>query len=139
MKVSFTKCKKVLAIIWFSGSGIVFILVLLQTLFGKFSGEEEKAWSWFLPTVMPTLSLIIGVFVAEAKKGSASDEREVNSFFYTLTVSLSIVFFVVLLIPVLIEPFISMSILEVLIRSNLWLGPLQGLVAASLGVFFIKK
>jgi hypothetical protein len=139
MRVSFIKYKKVLATIWFSGSGIVFILILLQTLGGKFSGQEEKAWGWFLPTVMPTLSLIIGVLVVEIKQGSATDKKEVSSFFYKLTMSLSIVYFVVLLMPVLIEPFISMRILELLVLSNLWLGPLQGLVTASVGVFFIKK
>ncbi len=139
MKMSFTDCKKKLTIAWFTGSGIVFILILLQTLFGKFSGQEEKAWGWFLPTVMPTLSLIIAVLVAEVKQGSTSDKKEVNLFFYKLTMGLSSIYFIILLMPLLIQPFISISILDLLVLSNLWLGPLQGLVTASLGVFFIKE
>lgn len=139
MSVSLTKCKKSLATVWFAGAGIVFTLILLQTLFGKYSGEEEKAWSWFLPTVMPTLSLMIGVLVADAKQEPAEEERKIDLFLFKLAMSLSIVYFGIVLVTVLVQPFTPLPILELLERSNLWLAPLQGLVAASLGAFFIKR
>jgi len=138
MTTSLTKCKKSLAKVWFLGAGIVFILIFLQTLFGKYSGQEEKAWSWFLPTVIPNLSLIIGILVADAKHVLSEDERKIDPFLFKLALSLSIVYFAVVLSTVLIQPFTDMLILELLERSNLWLAPLQGLAAASLGAFFIK-
>ena len=139
MSTSLTKCKKSLAKVWFLGAGIVFILILLQTLFGKYSGQEEKAWGWFLPTVMPTLSLMIGVLVADTKQRQVKDERKIDPFLFKLSMSLSIAYFGVVLLTILVQPFTEMLILELLDKSNLWLGPLQGLVAASLGAFFIKR
>jgi len=139
MNVSLSRCKKSLATVWFLGTGILFLLILLQTLFGKYLGEEEKAWGWFLPTVMPTLSLIIGVLVADMTQGLVDEERKIDPFLYKLAMSLSIVYFLVVLSSVLVQPFTPMSILEILNLSNLWLGPLQGLVAASIGAFFIKR
>jgi hypothetical protein len=139
MSTSFTKCKKSLAKVWFLGAGIVFILILFQTLFGKFSGQQEKAWGWFLPTVMPTLSLMIGVLVADAKQEPAKDERKIDPFLFKLSMRLSISYFVVVLLTILVQPFTEMLILDLLEQSNLWLGPMQGLVAASLGAFFINR
>jgi len=139
MNNTLSKCKKTLATVWFLGAGILFLLILMQTLFGKYSGEEEKAWSWFLPTVMPTLSLIIGVLVADMTQGLVDEERQIDPFLYKLAISLSIVYFLVVLSGLLLQPFTPMSTLEILSLSNLWLGPLQGLVAASIGAFFIKR
>ncbi len=138
MYTTLPKCKKSLAIIWFVGSGVIFMLIFLQTMFGKFSGEEDKAWGWFLPTVMPTLSLIIGVLVMDTRRGLMNIEKKIDPFLYRLAMSLSGVYFFVILASIIIQPFTSMTILNILERSNLWLGPLQGLVAASIGAFFIK-
>jgi len=93
---------------------------------------------WFLPTVISNLSLIIGILVADAKQVLSEDERKIDPFLFKLALSLSIVYFAVVLLTVLIQPFTDMLILELLGRSNLWLAPLQGLAAASLGAFFIK-
>ena len=139
MEISLTKCKKSLAVVWFSGFGIVFILIFLQALFGKYSGQEEKAWGWFLPNVIPTLSLIIGVLVADARKGPAKEKRMVDSFLFKLSMILSIAYFGVLLLTILLQPLTGIRLLVLMERSNLWLGPLQGLVAASLGAFFIRR
>ena len=138
MSTSLGACKKSLTKIWFLGAGILFALIFFQTIFGKYSGQEEEAWSWFLPTVMPTLSLMIGVLIADAKSGFFKDERKVDSFLFKLARSLSITYFVVVLLTILVQPYTTVDALELLVRSNLWLGPLQGLVAASLGAFFIK-
>jgi hypothetical protein len=39
MRIPIANTKKQLAIIWFSGSGILFALLLLQTIFGKYGTE----------------------------------------------------------------------------------------------------
>jgi hypothetical protein len=125
--------------VWFTGAAFTFILILLQTLFGKFGGEEKRAWSWYLPTVMPTLSLIIGALVTDRRSEPSADARRVDPFLYRLAMSLSATYFLVMLGPVMAQPFTDVTILEVLDLSSLWLGPLQGLVAASLGAFFIRR
>jgi hypothetical protein len=139
MSTQFERCRKSLATVWFTGAALTFTLIFLQTLFGKFDGAEKRAWSWYLPTVMPTLSLIIGALVTDRRSEPSADARCVDPFLYRLAMSLSAAYFLVMLGPVMAQPFTDMTILEVLDLSSLWLGPLQGLVAASLGAFFIRS
>jgi hypothetical protein len=40
---------------------------------------------------------------------------------------------------ILAQPLTQLPALELMRQSNLYLGPLQGLVAAALGAFFIKS
>lgn len=138
MSKTYAECQRGLASIWFSGAGIIFAFLLLQSIFGKFSGEVDQAWSWFLPTVMPTLALIIGVLVANARAHEGSSDRNTDPFLYKLSLSLSLVYLLVVLLTLLLEPLTRMTILELMDRSNLWLGPFQGLVTGSLGAFFYR-
>lgn len=131
------KCKKGLARVWFSGAGLVFVIVLLQSLFGRYAGHLADAWGWFLPAVMPTLSLMIGVFVADALAGGRP-ERYVDAFVYRLALGLSLGYFAVVLATLLLQPFTGVAPLELLGTSQLWLAPLQSLVTAVLGAFFVK-
>jgi len=137
MMISTRTCKKRLAILWFTASLILFVLLVLQSVFGKYGAKMEDAWGWFLPTVMPTLSLVIGVLVFDATAAGGT-EKEVESFIFRLAFCFSAVYLALVALTVLIQPFTSLSPLELMKRSNLWLGPLQGLVAAVLGAFFVK-
>ena len=55
-----------LASLWFPISFLIFIILLLQTIFGKYGDKVDDIWSWYLQTISPTLSLILSVFVAHA-------------------------------------------------------------------------
>jgi hypothetical protein len=137
MKVSLRKCKKQIAILWFAGAGVVFFLVLFQTLFGHYGAKADDAWSWFLPTVMPTLSLIVGVLVSDAI-GKQKRDKVVDRFFYRLSFILSLSYLILVAFTILMQPFSSLYPLQFLKQSHLWLGPFQGLVTASLGAFFVR-
>ena len=39
-----------------------------QSQVGVFDSDTGAVWGWFLPTVMPTLSLIVGALVADYRK-----------------------------------------------------------------------
>ncbi|MDB4991652.1 MAG: hypothetical protein JWN04_6830, partial [Myxococcaceae bacterium] len=58
-------CKRRLATLWFSVSGFLFVLVLAQSVSGKWGTQVKDAWSWLFPTILPTLSLIVGVLAAD--------------------------------------------------------------------------
>lgn len=135
--ISISKCKKRLAVTWFIGAGVIFFLILLQSIFGRYSERVADAWGWFLPTVMPTLSLMIGVLVADTLR-VVKREKNVDPFMYKVALSLSVTYFLVVLVTIALQPFSSVPPLELLDMSNLWLAPLQGLVAAALGAFFVK-
>ncbi len=137
MIVSLTQSKKRLVVLWFIGSGIAVLIVLLQTILGRYTGAVEQAWSWFLPTVLPTLSLMIGVFVTDTLKSNHSD-KQVDKFMYNIAFGLSVTYFIIIFITIFMQPFFDQSPIKLMKHSNLWLAPLQGLVAASLGAFFVK-
>ncbi|MCI5193460.1 MAG: hypothetical protein D3915_10095 [Candidatus Electrothrix sp. AU1_5] len=144
MRIPITNTKKRLAIIWFSGSGFLFALLFLQTIFGKYGTEIKEIkdpWGLMLPTFMPTLSLIIGTLIADAT-ASKKDTKEiatVDRFFFRLSCFLSIAYLLTVILTILLSPFSKLSLLELIKLSNLWLAPFQGLVTASLGAFFVSK
>lgn len=140
MRTPIANTKKQLTIIWFSGSGILFTLLLLQTIFGKYGTEVKDAWGLMLPTFIPTLSLIIGVLVSDATGSQDSEETAtVDRFFFRLSCFLSIAYLLTVILTILLSPFSTLSLLELMKLSNLWLAPFQGLVTASLGAFFVSK
>jgi len=138
MKVPLKKCKKHFAILWFVGAGVVFFLVLLQTIFGRYSENANDAWNWLLPTIMPTLSLIVGILVSDAA-GKQKRDKVVGRFFYRFSFILSLSYLILVTFTILMQPFSSLHPLQFLKQSQLWLAPFQGLVTASLGAFFIRS
>jgi hypothetical protein len=143
MTSSMVRCKRRLALLWFAAAGLLFLILFLQTVLGRYGNESERAWSWFLPSVMPTLSLMLGVMVADAMAAHAAPDTPgaaaADPFFFTLTFAISLVYLGALLILLLFQPFSSLAPTAVMTQSNLWLGPFQGLVAASMGAFFVKR
>ncbi len=80
MKVSSKKSRRKLAAAWFIGSFLLLLILIFQTAFGKYGDNITEAWGWFLPIVMPTLSLMIAVFAYNASLGKPSDKK-IDSFF----------------------------------------------------------
>ncbi|HEY9541083.1 MAG TPA: hypothetical protein VIR05_05555 [Luteimonas sp.] len=134
--------KWMLAAIWLVGAGGVFLLLVAQSLLGRYEPATHEVWGWFLPTVMPTLSLIVGVLVADRRAaGKGQDARQagkpVDDLFFRLGAGMSVLYLLLVALSVLVQPLLPQATpLELMQRSNLWLGPLQGLTVATLGVFF---
>ena len=89
---------------------------------------------------------MVSVFAAEALAPHSDVEPSVRRTFLNLSVGLSVFYLFVLLISVFVQPFLTTDGAELVTRriqvletSNIWLGPLQGLVVAALGVLFFLK
>lgn len=136
--ISIITCRKRLALLWFSGGFVIFVLLVAQSISGKYGEEASQVWSWFLPTIMPTLSLIVGVLVVDLT-GGQDPEKKVDRFIFRLAFGLSLFYLLLVLSTLMVQPFTTFAWTELLKRSNLWLGPIQGLVAAALGAFFVKS
>jgi membrane protease YdiL (CAAX protease family) len=131
-----------IALLWLGAAGLLFVVLVGQSFSNVYGDKVTDAWGWFLPTMMPTLSLIVGVLVAEGlskdKKPRRIDRRLVHlaTGFSTLYLGLVAVSIVGTTALGFGDP--SEHVVETLNLSNLWLAPLQGLVAAVLGVVFRK-
>lgn len=137
MKIPMNKCKKNISILWFSYSCILFFVILLQSLFGHYGDNVSEVWGWFLPTIMPTLSLILSVLLIDALEKDKKDKK-IDKFIYRLALCLSIAYFISISLTIFIQPFITTNFFKLISQSNLFLGPLQGLVSGSIGAFFVK-
>ncbi len=126
-----------LAAVWLTGGGVLFLLMIGQTMLGRYGAQTARAWSWLLPTVLPTLSLIVGAVAYEARRSPAS--ATVDRFAYRVAFWLSVAYLALVLVTQLGQPVTGLSPLAMMDLSNLWLGPVQGLVGIALGVFFVSR
>lgn len=125
-----------LATLWISGAAAVGALLLIQTILGKYGGQTEKAWSWFAPTVFPTLTIIVTAWFGTA---AGAREQTVDPRHFQMAFGLSLVYLAVVAGTLLVQPFSAWTPMELLAMSHAWLGPTQGLAGIGVGKFFASK
>jgi hypothetical protein len=136
-----SKSKKRLALLWFGWSGVLFVIFLFQSMLGNYGQEWadwDAAWGWFVPALLPTLSLITGVLVVDLL-GQSVEERQVEPYLFWLTVGVSVFYLGTVSAAIFAQPMVPLPELELLERLAIPLGALQGLVTAFLGAFFVKS
>ncbi len=138
MRVSMTTAKKWLAVVWFIGGGMLFLLLLTQTFLGRYGDKAKDAWTWLLPTIIPSLSLIISGVVVSGPLGKSLETNTVDRFAFRLSFVLSIFYLSIVSLTIFLSPFSELPPLELMKLSNLWLAPIQGFVSAALAVFFVS-
>ena len=144
VRLTMHMCRNRLAKVWFFGSGIIFILMIFQTIFGRYGDKSDQAWAWLLPSVLPNLSLIIGVLVVESQHKhvkKTKPDSKADVFMFRLSMNLSLAYLIILSITILLTPFAEAynTPLTILKNSHFWLAPLQGLVCGALGAFFYQS
>lgn len=132
-----------LAFLWLAGACLILSLVVLQTLNGRYGDHIEEAWTWLMPNLMPTMGTILAGLGYTALDPHRSRTR-VRSGFYHVAYWLSLFYLALVLLTILIAPtrpegVTGKGAVELMHTANLWLGPLQGLVATALGVLFASK
>lgn len=130
------RARSLLARIWIAGATAIFLLLVAQSLFGKYQGQAQQVWGWALPAIMPTLSLIVSTLGVEALQ--AKQLLEVRRQYAKIAAWLSVSYLGLILFTILVEPLTAFDSLELLKLSNLWLGPLQGLAVSAIGVLFFS-
>jgi len=85
---------------------------------------------------MPTLSLIVGAVAYEARHQQTAT---VSHLAFRISFWLSVVYLALVLTVFLGQPFSGMTPLGLMQVSNLFLGPIQGLLGLALGVFFVSR
>jgi hypothetical protein len=136
--VSLSACQRRLAAIWLIGGGLAVLMLFGFTVGNRFGSLVDRAWSWLVPTIVPTLSVVIGAIAYDARRGDSG--VVVDRMAYVVAAGLSIFYFALLLGTMLVLPLVESSseigALQFFSSSNYWLGPTQGLVGIALGAFF---
>jgi len=138
-RIPLKDARKGLAFLWLLGGAAFLGLLILQSLLGRFEGRTQAVWSWALPTILPVLSLVLSVLGYEALREKPVPHT-VDRTFLRIAHGLSFAYLFLILLTVLIEPFTPYEDpLELYELSNLWLGPIQGVVISALGVLFFQS
>lgn len=137
-KIEFNSAKKKIATLWFLLVCLIFVLMFIQTLMGKYENKVSEAWGWLFPSVLPTLSLILTVFIFDIKNPQNQAMR-VDRFYFRLVYFLSFFYLVLILFILLLQPVTGKPIIFLMKDSSIYLGPFQGIISGSMGLFFVKK
>jgi hypothetical protein len=132
--VSAVKARRVLLVIWLFGTVLLVGLVFAQTVANRYGPYDEKVWGWLLPCIMPTVGLMLAVVFAPTVSREVIDR-----FLFYLSSVLSVLYLGLVAATLLVQPASSLSPLDLLERSHLWLGPSQGLIDASVGALFLRS
>ena len=133
--ISIQTGRRRLLILWVAFCTALFALLMVQSIGGVYGSEVSDVWAWFLPAVVPTLSLMISLFVSNS--GRSANEFVAILIFYMAFWG-SFIYLLAVSIPLLIHPFL-MQPLEAIHISGLWSGTFQGLVASTITVFFVMR
>ncbi|MHA6895961.1 hypothetical protein ACQUJT_18015 [Ralstonia pseudosolanacearum] len=140
MTILMKGARQSLGALWFIGGGIVYLLLITLSLVGRFEDQADKVWAWFLPTTMPTLTLIAGVLATGAAKlNPQALSQEVEPFLFWASLGASGLYLLCVVLIVVVPMLAGLPVLESMHQSNLFLGPFQSIVTALLGVFFVRS
>jgi hypothetical protein len=90
---------------------------------------------WLLPSIIPTLSLVTGVWANNTIKKKRNTEKVAKGT-YRVVLAVSIFYLVFIGLIFAIQPMVPKDPMDVIKDSNLILGPLQGVVCVFIGIFF---
>ncbi|RYG52873.1 MAG: hypothetical protein EOO01_05805 [Chitinophagaceae bacterium] len=145
--ISIVSARSKLLYIWMTGAGILFLVLMIQTLNGTFEKTTEEGmesfsqqvWGWFIPMIFPTITLMLGTLTLNFTK--QEDARlKVNPRTFFICLGISVFYILLLLIHVLGWPaFRATDPLKVFNTANFYLAPIQSIVVLLIGIIFLKK
>jgi hypothetical protein len=136
-RISVVRSQRRLLGVWAGTSIVAAIMVLVQTSpGGAYHSSATDVWEWFLPTVVPTMSLMLGTVVAEARGPGTSGTVDV--FYYRLALWTSLAYLALVLGLLLSYAQSPTPVADLKSTSRLVTG-LYTLVGVALGTFFVSK
>lgn len=130
------RARSLLTRVWLIGSAAPTLLLVMQSILGKYPETIRDVWSWYMPLVAPTIALMIGIQGGAAFGGR---DRLVKRSFYEIALWLSIAYLAIISVTIFLEPFSAMKGMALYGTSTYWLAPLQGLVVGALGYLFTSE
>ena len=134
---SVTKSQRQLLLVWSGLGAVALTIVLIQTApGGAYSRNASEVWDWFLPTVVPTISLMVGTVIADTRAG---DRRAtVDAFAFRLALSVSILY-LALVVTFLFMYAQSAQPTADLKGSSKIVNALYAIVGIALGTMFVSR
>jgi hypothetical protein len=136
MLVLLADTRKKLLWLWLGFTSIIMILIILQTLAGKFDLIERMAWLWAFTHLLPILLLLLCAVLLNKNPSKVLYQSTFQAVYYA---SLGYLILIILTIFALPYATLNWSIEEYLRKSNLWLMPYQAVLLIAFGIMYFKK
>lgn len=137
--VALDQARNNLASLWLIAAVVIVIVVAAETMFGGIDqSHAQSVWEWLLPTLTPTVGIILSTLSRTAFQSSPS-RAMVRKTYYRVAFWLSVFYLALILASIVFRQSIAddtAAWLSNLQTSNLWLAPIQGFVALVLGILF---
>lgn len=138
MKIAMLKCQTRLMLVWAIGCAILLLVAWLQIIFEHYGDNGRAVMEWLLPSIIPTLSLVAGVWANNSLNKPKNPEK-VDRGTYRIVLAVSISYLVFLALIFAIQPMVAIPPLDVIKASSLIVAPLQGIVCIFIGIFFTQR
>jgi hypothetical protein len=141
MKIELAKARRRLCRVWFIMSGVIFFIFFYQTLEHRFKNVLDEAWTWLLPHLLPTLTMILAVFLYQANQSrraaGAEIDKQIDPFLPNLAAVTSVIYLLSLMVIILsYEESTEQPITEYYHTFDIFLTPFQSLITAAIGLVF---
>ena len=104
MQLSLIKAIKKLAVVWLSFSLFLILIMLLQTIFGKYGSQSVVAWLWLVPAIIPGNLLIVLGYLRHKKIPTALLPN-LASLLFRIVFYTSVVYLIAVTLVLLLQPF----------------------------------
>src|SRR5262245_9058354 len=118
-RAAFTRSVRQLTYLWMGAAAILFAVLVIQTILGKYGSSASEAWGWFLPHIVSSLSLVLGYASYEAWRNSGV--RTVPAFTFRITFLSSFLYLCLLAMTVFLQPMSQLTRTDYHEVSSLWL------------------
>jgi hypothetical protein len=128
-----------LAMMWLVGGLALALLLIIQLAAGKYGDKSKAVVEWFVPLVLPTVSLTLTAVIATGRSGARAVEPA-DGFAFKLAWLLSLMYLlIVAAVMVFCSTGSASAAVESLSSCNPVVAGVQGIVAVALGAFFANK
>lgn len=133
---SFAEAQRDLAILWMVGASGISLLALIRTVQGYYE-QPDVLWNWLLPTILPTVTLIVASRVAS----TTGARRRVDLFSFRTAFGASAFYLLVVFSVLLLaaSPLLGVAPSSLQNRTGAFLAAMQGIVSAAIGRYFAKS
>ena len=138
MELTMGFCKDKLLKIWGLGFAVLFFLLVVQTFMGKYGEKYADVIGWLVTLTVPTLSLMLGVFIAD-KQGTSIQDIPADRTLYKIAEFSSFIYFLLIYLVFLVEPLVSYSPFQMMNISKPFFGVINGFITLIIGYFFVKR
>jgi hypothetical protein len=127
MAAKTTRYQKIIMWIWIGFLIVVITILFLQGLFGRYGDRYGEVISWFLPNILPSLSILTGGIVITGRN-NPNRLAEAHRYIILITICTSILYCLLLICVVIFAPFARLSPITLMKQGNFLFAPLQSVV-----------